>query len=288
VSKKANGGNSNQQQLFPLPPTVSPKQLVRMLKQPLWTQKKAHLIAHYLRLFVLITKHGTYIDGFAGPQQPDKPDTWAAHLALQIQPPWLKHFHLVDANDHQVEHLHRLRTAWPGRDVQIYAGDFNMRIDDILNSGIVGEREATFCLLDQRTFECHWETVKKLAAHKQGFKIELFYFFAQGWLDRALAAVKDTETIKAWWGTPDWHILCGMPTVRRAELVARRFHHELGYASVTSRPIVESSNSPKVMYHMVHASDHPEAAKLMARAYEQAMRAKPTWHEPPLFTLDQL
>jgi three-Cys-motif partner protein len=122
-----------------------------MLKQPLWTQNKARLIAHYLHLFVLITKHGTYIDGFAGPQQPDKPNAWAAHLALQIQPPWLKHFHFVDANEHQVQHLHRLRTAWPDRDVQVYAGDFNTRIDDILNSGTIGEREATFCLLDQRT-----------------------------------------------------------------------------------------------------------------------------------------
>jgi three-Cys-motif partner protein len=106
------------------------------------------------------------VDGFAGPQQPDKPDTWAAHLALQIQPPWLKHFHLIDANDHQVQHLHRLRTAWPDRDVRIYAGNFNTRIDDILNSGTVGEREATFCLLDQRTFERHWETI---SAEADGF-----------------------------------------------------------------------------------------------------------------------
>ena len=159
-----------------------------MLKQPLWTQNKARLIAHYLHLFVLITKHGTYIDGFAGPQQPDKPNAWAAHLALQIQPPWLKHFHFVDANEHQVQHLHRLRTAWPDRDVQVYAGDFNTRIDDILNSGTIGEREATFCLLDQRTFECHWETVTKLASYKQGFKSVTNWAMPRLRRDRSLKA----------------------------------------------------------------------------------------------------
>jgi hypothetical protein len=52
------------------------------------------------------------------------------------------------------------------RDIHIYHGDFNSKID---------EKEATFCLLDQRTFECDWQTVEKLARYKKsGNKIELF------------------------------------------------------------------------------------------------------------------
>ena len=37
----------------------------KSLRFPLWTQNKARLIQAYLRLFVYITRHGTYIDGFA-------------------------------------------------------------------------------------------------------------------------------------------------------------------------------------------------------------------------------
>ena len=54
------------------------------------------LIERYLFYFVLITKHGTYIDGFAGPQDPSKPDYWAARLVLANQPRWLRHFHLFE------------------------------------------------------------------------------------------------------------------------------------------------------------------------------------------------
>ena len=78
-----------------------------------------------------------------------------------------------------------------GGDVQTYAGDFNERVADILATR--GEREATFCLLDQRTFECQWATVQLLASHKAKKKIELFYLLADAWLGRALSATKDQE-----------------------------------------------------------------------------------------------
>ena len=42
--------------------------MFKPLTYPLWTKHKATLIARYLYYFVLITKHGTYIDGFSGPQ----------------------------------------------------------------------------------------------------------------------------------------------------------------------------------------------------------------------------
>ena len=44
------------------------------------------MIATYLRLFVYVTRHGAYIDGFAGPQQPSMLDLWTAKLVLESQP----------------------------------------------------------------------------------------------------------------------------------------------------------------------------------------------------------
>ena len=78
------------------------------------------------------------------------------------------------------------------RNIHIYHGDFNAKVDEILGGGTISEKEATFCLLDQRTFECQWKTIEKLAAYKKsGNKIEIFYFLANGWLERALAAQKE-------------------------------------------------------------------------------------------------
>src|SRR5207302_10049020 len=66
------------------------------LPYPIWTENKAKLIAKYIFLFELITKHGTYIDGFAGPQQPDLPEMWGAKLVLEIESQWLRHFYLFE------------------------------------------------------------------------------------------------------------------------------------------------------------------------------------------------
>src|ERR1035438_3851583 len=74
-------------------------------QNPVWTENKAQFIMRYLRYFVYITKHGTYIDGFAGPQQERETEAWAAKLVLESNPKRLRHFHLCDANPDQIARL---------------------------------------------------------------------------------------------------------------------------------------------------------------------------------------
>src|SRR5215472_2926257 len=105
---------------------------IKRLRYPVWTENKANLIERYLYYFVLITKHGTYIDGFAGPQRPDAVDTWAAKLVLESEPRWLRHFYLFDMGKKQVDQLQTLRHAQPERDIHIDKGDFNVLVRDLL------------------------------------------------------------------------------------------------------------------------------------------------------------
>jgi three-Cys-motif partner protein len=145
----------------------------------------------------------------------------------------------------------------------------------LLSSGEIPPREATFCLLDQRTFECHWTTLEALARHKApgNFKIELFYFLAQKWLDRALHAQKDAGPPTAWWGRGDWEELRSMSRQQRVDAFVSRFRNELGYHHVMAWPIFERDGAgAPVMYYMIHPSDHDEAPVLMRRAYETAVR----------------
>jgi three-Cys-motif partner protein len=116
---------------------------------PVWTENKAQFIMRYLRYFVYITKHGTYIDGFAGPQVGRSTDSWAAKLVLESEPKRLRHFHLCDASPAQIKHLEALKASQPEadskgkktiRDISVYAGDFNQRVDDILNAGTISDK----------------------------------------------------------------------------------------------------------------------------------------------------
>src|SRR5213078_3799112 len=73
-----------------IPPLAGNVVEIGALPSPIWTETKAQLIANYLRLFLIITKHGVYIDGFAGPQNKPNPESWAAKLVLELSPPWMK------------------------------------------------------------------------------------------------------------------------------------------------------------------------------------------------------
>lgn len=251
-----------------------PETNFKSLRFPVWTQSKASLIQTYLRLFEMITHHGAYIDGFAAPQDPNHPDICSAKLVLEMEPKWFRDFWLCDVTRDGVVFLKKLQEEHSDakRHVTVLEGDFNQCVDEVLRSGRIKESVATFALLDQRTFECHWETVARLSRHKKRRKIEIFYFFPTGWIDRALAAVKtpsSIENVGLWWGRDDWQSLRGMDKTERAMLVAKRFEDELGYRKAKPYAIHSEELGGRVMYHMIHATDHPDAPLLMIRAYRK-------------------
>lgn len=269
--------DERQDQLFPVPPQTGEQiQKFAQLKHPVWTENKARLVARYLYYFVYITRSGSYIDGFAGPQQMDKPETWAenwtARLVLQEQPEKfpLRHYYLFDIGRRQVEALRNLKKVYAKQDINVYRKDFNKGVSQLLQQALIGEKEPTFCLLDQQTFECHWATVETLARYKKGMKIELLYFLPIAWLDRALAGLREKERLKAWWGD-DWEKLRSLNSDRRRDVFVDKLK-ELNYAHVAPWPIFERQRGNRIMYYMIHASDHPEAPRLMARAYSRAVR----------------
>jgi len=263
---------------------VKRRLVYRPMRHPVWSEHKARLIELYLRYFVMVTKHGTYIDGFAGPQSPENQETWSAKAVLESRPRFLRHFFLCELDPSKVEMLRTLVGAQPPpiprkeskRTTEIYSGDFNSQIDTILNTGIIKETEAAFALLDQRTFECHWSTVQKLSQHKKaGNKIELFYFVAVKWLHRSFAGTSTEQgsgEIDAWWGGPGWNSLKQSSQFNIAKAFTKRFETELGYRFAVPHPIYGKENGRGgIMYYMVHATDHPAAPRLMSRAYNQAV-----------------
>ncbi|MGH9839591.1 MAG: three-Cys-motif partner protein TcmP [Blastocatellia bacterium] len=264
--------------------TVEPVTKFAHLNYPVWTENKARFIEQYLYRFVMVTRHGTYIDAFAGPQKPDKPEMWSAKLVLDSEPPWLRHFHLFEVKEEKVKALENLKKSQPtldsrghkiNRTIEIHPGDSNQNIPKLLASNCIRQKEAAFCLLDQRTFECHWSTVEALAEYKKsGHKIELFYFLAISWLRRALTALKDTDRLRDWWGRDDWAKLRDMKSNEIRDEFVMRIQTELDYKYVHPWPILRRQRGGGIMYYMIHASDHPEAPKLMRRAYVNTVRPR--------------
>jgi three-Cys-motif partner protein len=275
-----------------LPRFPAPAKGSKPPRHPVWTEHKAKLIATYLRLFTYITKHGAYIDGFAGPQNPADPDSWSARLALGNQPPWLRQFMLNDLDPAKVDALRGLKAAQPkikGRSIEVFEGDFNANWRRMLDLAGVTDSVATFCVLDQRTFQCRWSTLNGLARFKSsGNKIELFYFLPAAWWDRAAAETNDKTTIDNWWGGSGWTDFQAARGLARGIMFSERLRTELGYADVRPYEIRSSEFGGRVMYYMIHATDHPVAPDLMARAYRIATKPADKAEQLTLKLLDSM
>ena len=158
------------------PPGELTKPKLQKSERALWTAEKAALIDEYIHLFLLITKHGVYLDLFAGPQRVDDTESWSVRRVLERRTevnPAIRHYAVCDKDPAQAKRLHDLGSHHPS--FRVYAVDVNEEIRTILKEAPIGSNTACFCLMDQRTFECHWTTVEAVAQHKAGGrKIELF------------------------------------------------------------------------------------------------------------------
>ncbi len=251
------------------------------LHNRVWTDTKARFIQRYIKNFVYVTKKGTYLDAFAGPQKTDDCEkSWAAKLVLENRPALIRHYALFEKNRNSVKKLEDLKQKQEAekirekRSIHVIAGDSNVTLPKFLEEHPIPDDEPTFCLLDQRTFECAWETVEKVARHKKGgYKIELLYFLAAGWFDRGVSGLKKQpeEDMRTWWGRDDWSKFHDIPNRDRPHLLVSRFKDDLGYRFVAHYPIFEHKDSNRVMFYLVHASDHPDAPGLMDRAYNNTL-----------------
>ncbi len=120
-------------------------------KGHVWTKNKAQFIAEYLKRFTYVTKHGTYLDAFAGPQTEAETeyDNWAARLVLKNEPKRLRRFHLFEKEKSQIQLLKKLAEKHhePGelkkhRKVCVHSGDVNTKLPAFLQKNPIAEKEA--------------------------------------------------------------------------------------------------------------------------------------------------
>lgn len=252
------------------PPVKYPR-----VTQPVATKFKAEFIAGYLFQFALVTKHGNYIDAFAGPQEERGESTaWAARRVLEEQPRnfGINDFYLFEQKPAQFRRLEALRKEHKNHRGRIHLkrGDSNVLVPELLASGSVKPNQAAFALLDQRAMECSWALVEELAEFRrgEGTKTEILYFLPVGWLHRTLSSASRKKAEK-WWGGPSYQKLLGLRKPELGRVVAERFRDELGYSAAAPWDFYRREEGDTLEYTMIHATDHPRAPRLIHAAYNQ-------------------
>ena len=208
----------------PAQPPKKKKKATQELTGHLWTEQKSVLIAEYLHRFLIVTRSGAYLDLFAGPQDERYGDDWSIKRVIERRQNGLtfSHFAGCDLDTEQVKLLERLKAVNANRPLEflIYKGDANVQVHKMLADA---PDLPIFCLIDQRTLECHWETVQTVARHKSdGYKIEIFYFLAERWLNRSWKSTKHHDKLRRWWGKDDFREFFELKNVYRALAFAER------------------------------------------------------------------
>ena len=85
---------------------------------------------------------------------------------------------------------------------------------------------------------------------REGYKIELFYFLAQKWLDRAWASTRDGKKLAAWWGNGDHKHFRTLRSVERAIALCKRFRRRTGLCVCGS--VRDSRKGSGVTDHVLH------------------------------------
>ena len=261
-----------------------------------WTRNKLSILAGYLPAFnVASSKKSSerlYIDLMAG--EPFNRDArtgeefdGSARLALSSSPPFTR-IALCEMEQKAAALEEDLRARYPDRDdFRVYPGDCNETIGRVLADLDQWRWAPTFVFADQQAAEIHWETLKKIAAFRDGkTKAEIWLLTSPSMIAKGVAGTNGeafAARVDALYGTWDWRRIqlardLGAISAEdyRDEMVNLqrwRLEQDLGYVMTARIPMRMPSGMP--IYDMVFATDHPAGSKIMTDLYRKAAEREP-------------
>ncbi|MEK7693748.1 MAG: three-Cys-motif partner protein TcmP, partial [Chloroflexota bacterium] len=140
----------------------------------------------------------------------------------------------------------------------------------------------TLAFLDSTGVEPKWELVKSLAHHRRGVrgeKVELLILFAfDMFINRWLKSERLWGRLDEFYGDQEWRDHLRDSIQRGEEIAARRtrfiglymarLRDDLGYQFVD--PYGPLTRGRHVLYHMIFATDHPVAHRIMGDVWSKA------------------
>lgn len=151
------------------------KCVIKVLENPMirtwgpWSYYKLQILGNYLRAFATASKssiHRVYLDAFAGEgvginRLTGEEFRGSARIALDVTPPFT-HLRYFELDRQRATRLaDELQTAYPDRDIRVYADDCNVAIRQALADLRPVRRGAAFAFLDPDGQQLHFDTVPR-------------------------------------------------------------------------------------------------------------------------------
>ena len=272
-----------------------------------WTLNKLDVLELYLKMYRRVAGGGVFIDAFAGTgcgiaTRPAGNEQREGSSIVAAKSGAFSHLHLIKIDTNNFQQLEQTIAALPSHitnKISTHRGDCNLIIPELLNSNKLDASRPCFALFDQESTQLNWNTLKVLAEWKsyeppltrngrpQKCKAELWILFnsyqaiyrlwprdrekyPESFSPKTLDRVFGSRD--SWWDLWEKHNPANALVPRFAEQLK-----SLGYQYVLPQ-IINSPETGKPQYHMLHATDHPSAISFM----QWAKRSTDGHEEQPL------
>lgn len=263
-----------------------------------WTRGKLDLLRRYLDAFTTASKSQgeiLYIDLFGG--QPMNKERLteqdldgSARIALNVGQAPFSRLRFFELEPYASRLRESLQSAFPGRDLDVVAGDCNKTITSALDSLADVNWAPTFAFVDPNGADVHWSTLDTLANFKKPgrTKTEIWLLLAVGMFTRTLRVdgsvrLEDSDKITNLYGTAQWEEIYRArvdgrlaPSAARDEyvnLMRWRLENVLDYR--WTHPLEIFNERGHSIYHMVFATDHYAGHRIMTDLYNKAANEFP-------------
>jgi three-Cys-motif partner protein len=264
-----------------------------------WTRGKLDILRRYLDAFTTATTKSPeriYIDAFAGQVEnrdrlTQKVIEGSARIALSIANPPFTRLRFFETRENAPALEAALRRDFSDRDFEVFGGDCNVLIPEMLGELSEYSWAPTFAFVDPNGMEAAWTTLEALAEFRRErkTKVELWLLFAAPMFTRVLRVdgaptrAEDIAAIDAMFGCRDWHAIYEArlaldidPAAARREylnLMRWRLEQVLGYT--WTHPLEVRNEAGQPIYYMIFATDHPAGTRIMSDLYAKAAEEFP-------------
>lgn len=267
-----------------------------------WTRGKLDLLRRYLDAFTTASKSQEeilYLDLFGG--QPSNLERLtgqdldgSARIALNVDDARFSRLRFFELEPYASRLSQSLKSDFPGRDLEVVAGDCNQTISSALGSLAHVNWAPTFAFIDPNGPDVHWSTIEALAKFKKPTlkKTEIWLLLAVGMFTRTLRVdgsvrPEDAAKLTNLYGTSQWEeiyrarvdgrLTPGEAREEYVNLMRWRLENVLGYQ--WTHPLEIFNEGGSSIYHMVFATDHPAGNKIMTDLYRKAASEFPAMRE---------
>lgn len=164
-----------------------------------WSEIKLKCIHNYLGAYSNILSRAGYkeyyfIDGFASTgfcksKQTSTTIRGSATLALTVNPPFSKYF-FIELDKNKIKELEKLRALFPNLNVEIFHGDCNIEIANVLKR--IADNNPFLALFDPQAGDLYWDTIRRVSEKN---KAELLINFPFGMAINRYMPLEDGKNI---------------------------------------------------------------------------------------------